>query len=487
MLLKKAFVIYLAVCQAFIPSTALAGDIENILLKALDIATDIASQGNGSKAPAESPESWTNPDAPKNLGEIDQIMADFTNQINDPEHKVKFGNANARLQSLQPLTEDELFSITDTLAPFLQYTERVDRYRLNTEILVEPGQTVTLDFAALCLDPMRSAPNYGKSLSLVPVDKFLDKDGRNLYQQALKHNQLHPDQRAQTQNIVRGIWHAQEGLAWQTLWTHQLSETLNQAFPGGVAEYRAYLDKVKAKKSVDRKPIKAPSFSEVSHLSDGVVFTAKDMSGTADHVKAEITNTSDRPFSFKPAEFAVRSDRDSDQLLALTGPKLPEEALKLYDAATNILSTFARTLADRKLFSGETARLVLEKGLVKSPVLQQLLKESPLLGNGISLYEAVTGVDMFTGQPLNSAARLLAAMGTVPGYGTIARLVGVKQLPALVESALKRSNRVFDASQGALSKAVLVDSVYEGAAPIYGDRTVEDLLDEFKSDTAFDS
>lgn len=67
------------------------------------------------------------------------------------------------------------------------------------------------------------------------------------------------------------------------------------------------------------------------------------------------------------------------------------------------------------------------------------IEAAPFVGNFLSAYELFTGTNWQTGEPITSAERILAGLGTVPGVGQVERIAG-RTSNALVRWALESAS-----------------------------------------------
>lgn len=363
-----------------------------------------------------------------------------------------------------------------TRAAELEYRSTIP-YQVNREnnsLVIAPHSGVAMHVSGHCMDPGIGAPGAGDKFQLVAIERLIDPELVPLYHDLIAYYAQHPEQSTQIQAI---IWAIRKGC----FDTHQIDrlqeehlKILNAAHQDGA---QVLIDHFKACHGAGNRFVRGllnnlmgefartqASFGNVQDELNRLLTLPttgsipKDNSdftllgpGIVAHAtgegplkaKIEIINLSDNPFVFEPAKYAAETQRPT-QRVALVLPTLLED-MGLHEVRSHrvmeaYLNEAARFFHDKTLEKSSsstgigklfTALLGRE---IQSPVIRTLLNATPLIGNSISLYEAVEGKNWFTGDLLSPAERFLALMSSVPGVGTIERL-----FPGAIQSGLLRT------------------------------------------------
>ena len=178
-----------------------------------------------------------------------------------------------------------------------------------------------------------------------------------------------------------------------------------------------------------------PDLAAYSVLAPGVYMRAKGTSPLA--ANAMIVNLSDDDFRYDPIEWVAESQLPQ-QRVAFSGIRsadtlqvAPDGSFDLgafmedasRDIGMKVLGSYDTQGAALRVYEiGKADRRMLAKAAAYG--LQIPLASMPVVGNVFSAYELISGQNAFTGETLSRAERILAAFGSIPGYGSIVKVAG---------------------------------------------------------------
>lgn len=349
-------------------------------------------------------------------------------------------------------------------------------YRDGNGIMVMPGEMVSWNETGFCMDPSLPAPGRGELLRLVPTESLVVDELRPVYEgvlrQAARNDNVGLQYRRSMQQLVwmfrtagqdspylshpsaqvRQLIDAAHPNGWEVLNGYHRRSLANNRFKADIANVisRAFnlpgnarpadfSDQGKADRIVDQQmqtllntPVggQVVPGSQYSLLAPGV---AAEVVGTGPlAAQFRVVNQSGEPFRFSPTEWSAESQRKS-QRVAFSG--------NVQSLARNSLPSADPTAWRDRFFDlapTDYGKVGVEKFLQFAPtsIGQLVAKQSavrafkgvvdivPVLGNTLALYEAVSGKNWLTQEPLDSLDLALAVVGTVPGASTLARLGG---------------------------------------------------------------
>lgn len=341
-------------------------------------------------------------------------------------------------------------------------------------ITIPPGFLVSYDQKGYCLDAGLPAPGKGEVLSLIPAKSLIPKKLLPLYQAMLDRAYIDPSYRGDMQRLM---WTLRGAGQPYSMAAHVDERTLKQmeaAMPGGAQLFIDYHNaNVMAKQLINKLGEKAmirvngqeinpadfldprKSQSAVNALfrhstqamnapvtgavpTDGREFQM--LSPTvASHTRGsdtlqpqiQIVNTGTVPYTINLRDYVAKPARPAQQialyptrsLANVRYPLMPDAAQvdalqKAKDKIDGLIAELARFLSNKVLKGVATDNWMRElafRALGNSPVAQKLIEMMPLLGSGLSLYEAVSGKSWINGRDLNAFERVAAGLGVVPG------------------------------------------------------------------------
>ena len=389
--------------------------------------------------------------APRHVSENAQstVLGDRV-EVFDPNDPAQSQRLQARLQSARAaiagkrvISTEELRAYTEAILPYMRLVEANARATGAGEVVVPPGAEVNFDMRGFRIDSDAQIATQGTPLRLIPKNTAVPEDAREIYDALMHYAAGHPQSALDVQNLVSHMSRVAAGtVRFQTLERSQAA-LLNAALPGGAARAQNWLTQNAGKYRTTGTPL-ATSNPDYGHslLAPGIAAIAEIPSSGNSQIKVRIKNTTDQPYTFKAQDY-VAAPPDGQGRIALAhalnsidaGDEICASPNKHgVEAAKDLIKEAGKDLAGKQL---EAAALPYLKAAIKSPVLQNVLRVSPLLGNGIAAVEAYTGQDAFTGETLTPAERALAVASIAPIEGNIVRAgaMGVKGV-----RGLKRGN-----------------------------------------------
>lgn len=342
-------------------------------------------------------------------------------------------------------------------------------------ITIPPGYLVNYDQKGYCLDAGLPAPREGEILSLMPAQSLIPTKLMPLYRAMLDKAYVDP---AYRNDLQRLMWTLRGAGDPYSMAAHVDERTLRQmeaAMPGGAQLFVGYhnanvaakqlLSKVgeKAKIRVSGQEINPADFLDPrrsqgavdalfrgsSQAMNAPVTGAVPTDGrefqmltptVASHSKGsgtlqpqiQIVNTGTAPYTINLRDYVAKPGRPAQQIAMyptrgvanVRYPQVPD-ATQL-DALEKLKNKIDKYLnADLARFlSNQILKGVAKDGWMRdlafrafgnSPAAQKLVEMMPVLGSGLSLYEAISGKSWVNGRDLNAFERVAAGLGVVPG------------------------------------------------------------------------
>ena len=406
--------------------------------------------------------------APRHVSENAQstVLGDRV-EVFDPNDQVQGKRLMARVQSARAaiagkrvISSEELRAYTDAMLPYMRLVEANARATGAGEVVVPPGAEVNFDMRGFRIDSGSRVALNGTPMRLVPKNTLIPADLREIYDALMGHVASHPQSAMAVQDLVNTMSRIAAGeVRYQGLDRYQ-ANLLNAALPGGAMKAQNWLTQNagKYRQSGIQTASNNPDYG-YSLLAPGVASIAQDATTSNGQVKVKIKNTTDQPYTFKAQDY-VAAPPDGQGRIALAhalnsidaGDEICTSLNKHgVEAAKDLIQEAGKDLAGKDL---EAAALPYLKASIKSPILQNVLRVSPLLDNGIAAVEAYTGKDAFTGETLTPAERALAVASIAPIEGNIVKgaalgVKGVRGGVKSVEKAVGTSNRTFSAADRA--------------------------------------
>lgn len=339
---------------------------------------------------------------------------------------------------------------------------------------------VKVSLRGFCIDEGLPAPGRGALLRFRPATDFENVRLEHLEGAVLRYAQVNPDKARhhEVQHILWGL----RGLGSKSMFTATLAKRrdllgiMEQAAPGSVSRFLDEFRKAERERAareqlhrilpslarieqllagellnpaasgaaIERylasmKPAdneKVPPEAAYSILGHGIY--ARTNGTAALMMNAEIINVSGSTFPFDPTRWVAESQR-AQQRVAFSGiarvdPLQAGPPSGDFDLP-DFLAGVARDLGFKALGEfepGQAARRAYELGRADRRTTRKLaaflsqasLGVIPVLGNIVSVYEFLNGRDFFTDEALSPAERVLAAAGSIPGYGAMLKATG---------------------------------------------------------------
>ncbi len=362
-----------------------------------------------------------------------------------------------------------------------------------TDRVVPPGLMASFAIQGYCLDSRVGAPNRGDQLHLVPVGARIPATLAPVYEGLGHWARLHPREENLIQSAYWALAHAGTTNPYARP-APQTQRVLDEAYPGGAAIQANYhateamkaqvLGALLRQAGVDRLPgmdalLRGDVAGATEQLMRQRIAEGQRMPGPKGHgyswiapgvaaravgsgplrVDIQVLNLSGQAFRFIPAHYVAQPVARMQPVglparVMSTGAELAgavnhaltanERWLRAVRGHIGALAQSLRDFLSRPLFAGafdwafERPRLDLSTnrllGLVREGDRRFMLKTavdaSPVIGNLLSLHEAVSGTDWLYGQALTPLERTLLVAAAAPGanalwktYTTVDRLV----------------------------------------------------------------
>lgn len=348
-------------------------------------------------------------------------------------------------------------------------------------ITLLPGELVSFSERGFCMDPRLPAPGAGELLRLVPTSSLIPEELRPIYVTVLK-------QASRTDTIGTAYKNSMQAMVWlfrtagqtanmailqQTRTNAKYRQLVDAAYPGGwntlvsyhqqaltTAQFKSdltnaitrglrlssrqtssadFLGQSMSDRVVDDHLLTLINSPVIGNVVPGSQYTllasgvAAEVVGSAPLTASfRLLNLSGSPFKYSSTEWSAESQRKTQRVALAGSMERLQGAVVDPTPDSDWWPRFQDQFADDfSKFAGEkilgstnsaVAANILRRSL--APVLKTSIDMIPLLGNAAALYEAVSGRNWMTGEPLNGVDRALAIAGTIPGASVLARLGG---------------------------------------------------------------
>lgn len=409
------------------------------------------------------------------------------------------------------LTYAQAVAMGETLAPALAELDEIwlyeEQIRAGT-VYVPARGAAGFAFAGYCLDQDLPAPSHGDRLRLFPLERVADEKTARVLGQIGRLSlsrggpgdgtpPLYND--PETQYLVwalrgmqigeqwhlsnshkrvladldpehfGGLWSALDGLARNV--GQRLGSDLRKS-TGPLADITALERTRERMRELERNagPVSNPTGSPYTLLHPGGVAVRAEGTGPLAGA-ALVHNNMDQPLILDPYQFVGESLRMTQRILVrrvipildgtvswLASPV--REALQVYDRYDD--DEISQKLGETLFDIGTSYTLAWLPGagnslFAKSAGLIKLLEAAPFLGNAISAVELACGMSWTEfrkppsqRQPMNSAERLLALAGTIPGAGSL-----IKRFPrSEVAAVLQKASAALNSHRGEMTQEV---------------------------------
>lgn len=200
----------------------------------------------------------------------------------------------------------------------------------------------------------------------------------------------------------------------------------------------------------NRWQYRVPTEASFSKLADGVY--AQSVAEDALFARAAIVNMTNRPFEFRLSDW-IAEPALPQQRVAFTSITSQEAVSYTPDYSDFSISEFSKSAgealfkkalgASDKEAAGKLAIRVgqwfANKFPISNPYLKAIAVHAPIVGNVISLSEVFD-------ETKSAPERILAAFGSIPGYGSLLRVAGsASKLSSIAQKAIQSSPSVFKA------------------------------------------
>lgn len=458
---RKIIAIMLIIGQVLMPTSVHAGLLENIISNTVSEIVSGAIKTAGTNTSGGLDLISNRSDGMMVFSDGDPLVFDPTDEASSKRVTERYLEMKNRIKNKSVLDMQDLVHFGNAIRPYINYLEHVERIRNGEPLTLPPGSSVQIQTGAFCIDPGVPAPAHDAELMLIENDKLLPKNAKAIYDGLMRYSLKNPSERQNIQLLLHDLRNLQTAPAFLV---------------GGIGESKkAYMDKVMpnggklleeyAKANIEKarngKPRELQSIQDsqknwqpTSYIAPNIVATAKDVGGNAEGTMMTVTNNSDRPFTFNPANYSAVPGSQGKQRIGISGatnimgsngrPLVNEKHVELVET---LVDDAKEILGNKTVAFGTTAVAGIT---VKNPVVQKMLKAAPLAGTMIAAWELYTGRDFFNGTQLSAAEKVLAAMSIVPASGTVTRILG--ESTRVVVRAAAAAGRNAKTYGGVLSK-----------------------------------
>lgn len=343
--------------------------------------------------------------------------------------------------------------------------------------VIPPGGMLTYTQKGFCMDPLKPAPVKGDALRLLPAEERIGKNLMPLYRALGEWAARSDYNKSQAQRltwVLMSVGH--EGVSSLDKMPDQDRQLWDEIMPGGanllIREHKARvlekklrrevvkaigLDKILPSDFLNRILVPAQTSIHLDELirrgekmtegrgigysiiGPGVYSRATGSSALVGTF--QIVNAGTQPFVFDPKNYMAKPIANKQYIsgtsiitnISTTHTTAPdsnavENQASLTVTAMEELSKFLlektwekawRSLYHKTPAAVRMANRLMGVGMDVGKSLGVAAMAMPVIGNAFSLYEAITGKDVLTGEALGGLERGYAILGTIPGLQTL--------------------------------------------------------------------
>lgn len=459
---RKIIAIALIACQIFMPITANAGMLENIISNTISEivsgAVNTASSNDSSNSIALITQQSHGMMV---FSDGDPLVFDPTDEASSKRTTQRYLEVKNRIKDKSVLDMQDLVHFGNAIRPYINYLEHVERIRNGEPLTLPPGASAQIQTGAFCIDPGVPAPAHNADLMLVDNGAILPKNAKPIYDGLMRYSLKHPSERQNIQLLLHDLRNLQTAPAFLVGGIGENKKAyMDKVMPNGgklLEEYaRANVEKARLGKPRELQSIKdsQQNWQTTSSIGRNITATAKDVGGNAEGTMMSIANNSNRPFTFNPANYSAVPGTEGKQRIGISGttnivgsngrPLINEKQVELVE---DLIDDAKDILGNKTVAFGTTAISGIS---ARNPVVQKLIKAAPLASTMIGAWELYTGRDFFNGKELSTAEKVLAAMSIVPAAGTMTRILG--ESTRMVVSAAASAGRSAKTYGGVMTK-----------------------------------
>lgn len=390
-------------------------------------------------------------DAQQLLSVPGQEVFDPSNPAKSRSMMDKLSVITNQIASKKEISYPELLEYTKALMPYIRHLEGLSQVSSSAELVIPPGREAEFSLSSLPVDSNLIGMRANNKVRLAPQFSAVQEDVRDIYEALAHLAATNPEFNPNTNFTVRGLMDTIVSMSSARMpYSPQLRmderRIMDMAMPNGSYKLQSWVnmqaDRIdRFKRQGGQLPDYRPQKnndpdSEYTMLAPGVAAKTENVSkGSSNYVRVRLANSTNQPFTFKPTDYvAIPSDGTSRQLLlgGINGLQDGQDGCygpKFQGAAK------AKEILDRagQLLSGKTITGIGAVGLPvalhaagawKSPIIQNLVRTTPLLGNGMAAYELATGKDMIDGHALSGTEMAFKIAELIPLEGSLVRLGG---------------------------------------------------------------
>lgn len=387
-----------------------------------------------------------------------QLLTAPGSEVFDPSNTAKSKAMMDRLNAIssqianrKEISYSELLEYTKAVMPYIRHLEGYAQVSASSQMVIPPGREAEFSLASLPVDSNLIGMRANNKVRLAPQNSAVQEDVRDVYEALAQLAATNPEFNPNSNFAVRGLMDTIVSMsAARMTYSPQLRmderRIMDLAMSNGAYRLQNWIN-IQAERidRFKRQGGQLPDYrpqrtnepdSEYTMLAPGVAAKTENTSkGQANYVRIRLANTTDKPFVFKPTDYvAIPSDGTSRQLLmggvnglqdgqdGCYGPKYQgtEKAKEVLDRAGQLLK--GKTIAGIGAVGLPIALHAV--GAWRSPIVQNLVRTTPLLGNGMAAYELATGKDMIDGHELSGTEIAFKVAEMIPLEGTLIRAGG---------------------------------------------------------------
>ena len=356
------------------------------------------------------------------------------------------------MKDIRSLDVMQAADMAKTIGPMLHYLDGA--YAQVAELsnpasasVIESGREGVFNFNGFCMDPAMGAPHANTPLRLFDISRLSGPQYAPYFRALATSLDTHS---SDAQSI---IWALREALrnkfSAQSYangnMPNDVRAALNKAMPNGA-------NKLMGQIKADLHANAIPDYDQYQKVADRLAGQGKLQSGhetpytlmrpgvaaftmgTADLAgRTGIVNQSAQPYIFEPGRYVAENSQRATQRVVMNSSKplvsngSVNGAMGAWNAMRDDLTGFGK---DKSMdYLPHKMSPLLLGDAIESDVMDGVLKATPVIGNALSAYEAITGKpwnSLYTDQytELSPAERLFSATSSIPGYGNLMRIAG---------------------------------------------------------------
>ncbi len=324
-------------------------------------------------------------------------------------------------------------------------------YKRDGTLVIRPGYRVKFVQRNFCLEEKKPSPEVGSLIYLDYMNKRIPIELQEIYNSLKKVNknkELFSKYEYLLKNLFWAITEAGvPGSKFEQIKPEEF-KALEEIHPGSSTTLKKYHEQNKGKYiPKEEPPIKNNPIINYQEIKEGL-FTKTDKVGV---LKSRITlvNTTDKDIPIDLSNYVIENPQKTSQAMSIQpvgGLEAIDEdkfwmypsdeqmtlAQKLQKKLNDSIYDVVRFLANfgMKNISQNPMFIKLAARALGNGNTRFLVENLPILGSGLSLYEALSGKSWVNDRPLNAFERSASLLGVVPGAKFFTKTFGQKSFAA---------------------------------------------------------